>query len=300
MLYNVKREIPNNLTLLANAKINLALQVVGKRQDGYHDLKMVMQTLLLNDTIFMKKIDEPVVTLKTNLSWLPVDNSNLVVKAAQAIRKEFNIKQGVEIHLTKEIPVSAGLGGGSADCAATLIGMRKLFGLYLPNHELRKISINLGSDVPFLLVQGTALVEGKGEIITPLKPHPFIHVLLAKPSFSVSTASVFREYRGPSRVRNIRHLIKYIEKRDLEGISRNFSNDLEYIISSKSYQIREIKNIMRKNGCIGTQMTGSGPTVFGYFRSRVSANYAMQELYQKGVREVILTGTFNRRKHGNK
>ncbi|MCL1925165.1 MAG: 4-(cytidine 5'-diphospho)-2-C-methyl-D-erythritol kinase [Defluviitaleaceae bacterium] len=286
------------VTLLANAKINLALKVVGKREDGYHDLKMVMQTLLLNDTIFIKKIDEPVVNLKTNLPWLPVDNKNLVVKAAQAIRKEFNIKKGVEIHLTKEIPVSAGLGGGSADCAATLIGMRKLFGIYLPNEELKKIGIRLGSDVPFLLTQGTALVEGKGDIITPLKPHPFIHVLLAKPPFSVSTGTVFKEYRGPSKVHNINYLLKYINKGYLEGISKNFSNDLEYIIANKSCQIKDIKSIMTKNGALGTQMTGSGPTVFGYFRNKTSATYAMRELYKKGVRELIITGTFNRRRSG--
>ena len=294
MLY---RDEIKHLTVFANAKINLSLKVQNKRSDGYHNLKSVMQTLLLNDTIFMKKIDQPATILKTNIPWLPTDRRNLIVKAADTMRREFNIKKGVEIHLTKEIPVSAGLGGGSADCAATLIGMRKLFGVYLPNHELLKLGIRFGSDVPFMITQGTALVEGKGEIIRSLKPHPFVYVLLAKPSFSVSTASVFREYEGPSKVHNINYLLKYIERGYLEGIARNFGNDLEYITSNRTSQILEIKKVMRKNGCIGTQMTGSGPTVFGYFRSRIMAKNALRDLYKKGIRELNLTGTFNRKKY---
>lgn len=298
MSYKLKHiENIDRLTLFANAKINLSLKVGTKRDDGYHNIKTVMQTLLLNDTIFMKKIDEPKVVLDTNIPWLPTDSRNLIFRAAEYMRKEFNIKKGVEIYLTKEIPVSAGLGGGSADCAATLIGMRKLFRIYLPNKDLLNLGLKFGSDVPFMITQGTALVEGKGEIIKALKPHPFVYILLAKPSFSVSTANAFAEYKGPSRVQNINYLLKYIERGNIKGIARNFSNDLEYIISNKTNQIEKIKKIMHKNGSIGMQMSGSGPTVFGYFLNKNMANIALAELFKMGIRELSVTGTFNRKKY---
>ena len=299
---NMRHPKPNTqnfVTLRANAKINLALQVVGKRPDGYHDLRMVMQTLLLHDTIFIKKIDSAhKIKLTSDAHWLPTDKRNLVYRAIDLLQKNYDIPGGVFVEIGKNIPVSAGLGGGSADCAAALIGMRRLYNLNLPMAELRQIGKELGADIPYLLTQGTAMAEGIGERITRLTPHPYTHVLLAKPKFSVSTKAVFSRVDMsaiPNHSDKFDQLLHAIDRQNIAHMSKHFFNDLEPITASRYPIIYDIKKAMTDHGALASMMSGSGPTVFGYFRSRQQANSAARYLRSQGVRDLHLTGIFNRK-----
>lgn len=287
------------ISLRANAKINLALQVVGKRDDGYHDLRMIMQTLLLYDSIFIRKIDSTKrITMKTNVPWLPTDGRNLVYRAIDLIQKNYNTPGSIYAEIEKNIPVSAGLGGGSADCAAALIGMRRLYNINLSMTELRQIGKELGADIPYLLTQGTALVQGIGDDITRISPHPFIHVLLAKPKFNVSTKIVFSKV-DISKIANngykIDKIIRAIENKNLNQVGRNLFNDLERVTSERHPIILDIKKVMLEHGAIGAIMSGSGPTVFGYYRTQKHAINAAKYLRSQGIRDLYLTGIFNRK-----
>lgn len=292
----------NHINLKANAKINLALDVLGKREDGYHDMKMVMQTLKLHDTIFIKKFNKHKIKLVTNIKWLPVDEKNLVYKAIHLIQKNYNVNSGVFVEITKNIPVSAGLAGGSADCAAALIGMRRLFDLLIPNSELLEIAKSLGADVPYCLMQGTALAQGIGEKLIKISPHPPVYVVLAKPNISVSTASVFKSLDLSTLVvrPDIDRMIKNIEAGNIEGICNGFCNVLETVTENNYPIIKNIKNIMIEKGAMGALMSGSGPTVFGYFKDKSDAYSAIRNirLNLKNVKEIYLTGIFNRTRRG--
>lgn len=286
------------MRLKSNAKINLALDVDHKRADGYHELNMVMQTLLLHDQIYMKKIEAEKIKIITNLSYLPVDQKNLVYRAIEVMQKTFDLPGGLFVEMYKQVPVSAGLGGGSANCAAALVGMRKLYDLDLSNRELCEIGAKLGADVPFLIMQGTALATGIGERLTRLTPHPYVHVLLAKPGFSVSTPSVFGSLdlnNLPSNGDKLNAMLGRIKARDLMGISQLFFNDLEQVTQERHPIIKEIKATMLQHGALNALMSGSGPTVFGYYRSKYQALKAYRVLRDKGIHDVILTGTYNRK-----
>jgi len=286
------------VTLRANAKINLAIEVLGKRDDGYHDLRMIMQTLKLHDDLFIKKTEQNTIRMRSNVVWLPTDDRNLVYRATKLIIDNYNITNGVQIDLTKNIPVSAGLGGGSADCAATLIGMRKLFNLRISNRQLMELGATLGADVPFCVLQGTALVEGIGDRVKKIAPHPFVYVLLAKPNISVSTATIFGDFdiSRVERKNDIYKIVKSIERKNIHAICRDFFNDLETVTTVKYPIINNIKNIMLENGASGAMMSGSGPTVFGYYRNRLDAYKAMKaiRMADRSVKEIYLTSTFNR------
>ncbi|MCL1935424.1 MAG: 4-(cytidine 5'-diphospho)-2-C-methyl-D-erythritol kinase [Defluviitaleaceae bacterium] len=289
----------NFVTLKANAKINLALGVVSKRKDDYHNLKMVMQTLLLHDSIFIKKIDSSKIKINTNLPWLPTDEKNLVYKAVNVMQKKYKLSGGVYIEIVKNIPISAGLGGGSADCAATLISLRKLYNLNISMEELRDVGRSLGADVPYLLTQGTAFVEGTGDIITKLNPHPFVYIVLAKPKFNVSTEIVFKKlskYPFIDNSKKINAMLTAIKNKNIYEISKNFFNDLEIVTATKYPIIYDIKRIMLENGAIGSIMSGSGPTVFGYFLTKKQAFNAIKILQKKGIKDIIFTGVFDRKK----
>ena len=287
----------NFITLKSNAKINLGLSVLGKRDDGYHELRMVMQTLLLYDEIFIKKIETPKIKITSNVSWLPTNEKNLAHKAVKLLKERYNIPGGVYIDIVKEIPVAAGLGGGSANCAAVLIGMRKLYNLNITNERLQKIGKELGADVPYLIMQGTVLAGGIGEKLSPLPAHPYMHVLLAKPRFSVSTADIFgalSRYPLVDNKQKLRNLTVAIGKKDIKGISENVFNDLELVTATKYPIIHDIKKTMLAHGALCSMMSGSGPTVFGYFADKKDALAAARALRAMDIKEVILTGTFNR------
>lgn len=289
----------DSIKLKAMAKINLGLDVVGKRPDGYHDVRMIMQSINLYDSITITKTKTPKINIKTNLSYLPTNENNLVYKAADLLLKEFHITQGVFINLEKHIPVAAGLAGGSSDAAATLIGINKLFHLGLSKKELMKRGVALGADIPFCIMRGTALSEGIGEILTPLAPMPKCSIIIAKPDISVSTKYVYENLRLNDNTKhpNIDTLVTLLKEQDLHGISDNLGNLLEDVTTRKYSVINEIKEFLIQQGALNSLMSGSGPTVYGIFEDKDTAYKAKTKLIQAGIaKDVILTSCFNGRR----
>ncbi|MFR4985854.1 MAG: 4-(cytidine 5'-diphospho)-2-C-methyl-D-erythritol kinase [Lachnospirales bacterium] len=284
------------IKLFAKAKINLALDVVERLDSGYHNLEMIMQTIGLSDTIEIKKTFTNDIKLKTNVYWLPTDYTNLVYKAAKYLKDEYNIKYGIHIELNKKIPSCAGLGGGSADCAATLIGIRNLFGLKISNNKLLDISKNFGADVPFCLKRGTCLAEGIGEKLTPLNNMPNCYILVVKPNINISTSVIF-ENLNLSKIKerpDIEKIIYYIDKNDIEGVSKNLCNVLESVSIEKYPIIKQIKENMLENGALGSLMSGSGSAVFGIFKNKKQVAIAKNNIERTlNIKEVFTTKPFN-------
>lgn len=284
------------IKLFAKAKINLALDVVERLDNGYHNLEMIMQTIELSDTIEIKKTFTNDIKLKTNVYWLPTDYTNLVYKAAKYLKDEYNIKYGIHIELNKKIPSCAGLGGGSADCAATLIGIRNLFGLKISNNKLLDISKNFGADVPFCLKRGTCLAEGIGEKLTPLNKMPNCYILVVKPNVNISTSVIF-ENLNLSKIKerpDIEKIIYYIDKNDIEGVSKNLCNVLESVSIEKYPIIKQIKENMLENGALGSLMSGSGSAVFGIFKNKKQVAIAKNNIERTlNIKEVFTTKPFN-------
>lgn len=284
------------IKLFAKAKINLALDVVERLDSGYHNLEMIMQTIGLSDTIEIKKTFTNDIKLKTNVYWLPTDYTNLVYKAAKYLKDEYNIKYGIHIELNKKIPSCAGLGGGSADCAATLIGIRNLFGLKISNNKLLDISKNFGADVPFCLKRGTCLAEGIGEKLTPLNNMPNCYILVVKPNVNISTSVIF-ENLNLSKIKerpDIEKIIYYIDKNDIEGVSKNLCNVLESVSIEKYPIIKQIKENMLENGALGSLMSGSGSAVFGIFKNKKQVAIAKNNIERTlNIKEVFTTKPFN-------
>jgi len=281
----------------AHAKINLSLDILGKRSDGYHDMRSVMQTLHLHDDLTIKKIHKQKFKLVCNLNWLPVDSDNLVHKAATILIKNFNIESGIFIELNKKIPVAAGLAGGSSDCAATLLGIRKLFKLPISDAELSSIGKTLGADVPYCMTGGTVLAEGLGDQITKLPHHPQTLVVLAKPPISLSTSTVFKKFKleNVTERPNIEKMIDDIKNQNLHDIAGGFCNVLESVSLKLSPDIEKIKLTMLQNNALNSLMSGSGPTVFGYFQHKSDAVRAINSIKSENpnIREVFLTSIYN-------
>jgi len=282
----------NTIKLNAYAKINLGLDVVRKREDGYHEVRMIMQTIGLYDKISITRANNTLISLNTNLHYLPTDENNLVYKAAALIINECQIKQGVIIKLEKRIPVSAGMAGGSSDAATTLFGMNRLFDLNLSRDELMRMALRLGADVPYCIMRGTALSEGIGEILTPLPHFPACHVLIVKPGINVSTRYVYENLRLDAQTRHpdINGIIHQIKQKNLYGATNLFGNVLETVTEKEYPIITQIKEKMLLLGAIGSLMSGSGPTVFGIFDS---VKLAEKAFYQFKVgdmgKQVYLT-----------
>lgn len=286
----------SHIILNARAKINIALDVLGKRDDGYHKLKMIMQTTALHDTLLIKKSENSGITLKTSSAKIPSDENNLVYKAAAYLKDAYSIKDGISIKLTKNIPAAAGLAGGSADCAAALIGIRDLFHLSVSNNDLEKAALSLGADVPYCLNGGTALAEGIGEKLTPLKPFPPTYVLLAKPDADISTAAVFKAF-DISKVKtfpDIEKIIYGIEHSSIKDICNGMGNVLESVTIPLCPIIEDIKQTMLESNASGALMSGSGPTVFGLFTSKDACLQASNKIKNKfGIHECFPTAIFN-------
>lgn len=282
----------DKLELRALGKINLGLDVLGRRENGYHDVRMVMQTVYLYDQIFMTKTKTPGIRLETNLFFLPVDQNNLAYRAAKMLSDEFGIKQGVHITLYKRIPVSAGMAGGSSNAAAVLYGMNRMFDLGLTEQELMERGVKLGADVPYCIMRGTVLAEGIGEILTPLVPCPRCYVLLAKPPISVSTKLVYErlDSREVMDHPDIDGIIRGLDRQDIRQVAGCMGNVLEQVTISEYPVIEEIKNVMKKKGALGAMMSGSGPTVFGLFENRQDARCAADKIKeQKLAKQVYVT-----------
>jgi 4-diphosphocytidyl-2-C-methyl-D-erythritol kinase len=282
----------NELELKAYAKINLALDVLSKREDGYHEIRTIMQTVDLYDIINIEKIEEDSIIVTTSSENIPTDNKNHAYIAASLLKERFGVKQGVRIHIEKNIPVSAGLAGGSTDAAAVLKGLNEIFELNLSEQQLMEIGREIGADVPFCLVGGTALCEGIGEKVIKLKAAPQMNILIAKPEVYVSTQAVY-EALDISKIKkrpNIEAMISAIEEGNVKEIAKNLCNVLEVVTVNQYPVINRVKDIMRNNNALGTVMTGSGPAVFGIFGNKYDALKAAERL-KVFIKEIILTTT---------
>lgn len=288
----------DKISLKALAKINLGLDVVRRREDGYHEVRMIMQTIHLFDRVNIEKTSEPGIKIKTNLSYLPVNENNLIYKAGRLLMDEFDITEGVSVDLDKRIPVAAGMAGGSTDAAAMLYGMNKMFGLGLSMQELKDRGVKIGADVPYCLMRGTALAEGIGEKLKSLPPMIKCPVLIAKPQISVSTKFVYENLKldGKAEHPDIDQLIKDIKAKDLQGVCDHMGNILETVTIPNYPIIAEIKKNMLENGAAGAMMSGSGPTVFGLFDDAEKAKQAYKAMKKSGLsRQTYLTDIYNNR-----
>lgn len=288
-----------DISLKALAKINLGLDVVRRREDGYHEVRMIMQTIHLYDRLDIKRTKESGIQIQTNLSFLPVNENNLIYKAAKLLMDEFSITDGVSVKLDKRIPVAAGMAGGSTDAAAMLFGMNRLFSLGLTKRQLMERGVQIGADVPYCIMRGTALAEGIGEELSQLPPMVKCPVLIAKPSISVSTKFVYQNLKLDDTTvhPDIDLLIEDIKAKNLYDIAAHMGNVLETVTIPNYPVIDEIKKHMLSHGAVGAMMSGSGPTVFGLFDDEAAAKKAYKAMRSSHLaRQVYLTSVYNNRK----
>lgn len=288
----------DKIQLKALAKINLGLDVLRRREDGYHEVKMIMQTIGLHDDLEIRKTKTPGIQVKTNLYYLPTNENNLVYKAAKLLMDEFQIRDGVSIQLKKRIPVAAGMAGGSSDGAAVLWGINQMYGLGLSMQALMERGVRLGADVPYCIQRGTALAEGIGEKLSVLPPMPKCTILIAKPGISVSTKFVYENLHAndlkPEQHPDVDSMIEAMRQKDLGLLCSRMGNVLETVTIPAYPVINEIKRTMMDNGAIGSMMSGSGPTVFGIFDSPVAAKQAMKAVRAaKLAKQICLTTPYN-------
>ena len=284
------------MRLQAFAKINLGLDVLGKREDGYHEVRMIMQTIRMYDQLDMRKSVEPGIHLTTNKKYIPVDENNLVWRAAKLMMDTCGIIEGVSIHLHKVIPVAAGMAGGSSDAAATLVGMNRLFHCGLSKEKLMELGVQIGADVPYCVLRGTALAEGIGEKLTVLPPMPDCWILIGKPGISVSTKYVYTtlDLNTDTVHPDIDGMKKALEDGNLYGITERMGNVLQDVTIPAYPEVERIKEQMKALGAVNAMMSGSGPTVFGIFDNEEKAQEACQKLRESGsCQQEFLTVPFN-------
>ncbi|MBQ9277825.1 MAG: 4-(cytidine 5'-diphospho)-2-C-methyl-D-erythritol kinase [Lachnospiraceae bacterium] len=308
------------LNLKAYAKINLALDVLRRRPDGYHDVKMIMQNISLYDELTFCVDDEEIkkytdisagkknngankdndknsfvnykITLTANSDKVPTDERNLIYKAVKLMFEQYNIDADIKIHLEKHIPVEAGMAGGSTDCAAAIKAVNELFSLGLSEKEMMDIGVKLGADVPFCIMARTALSEGIGEKLSPLEPLPSCYILVAKPPISVSTGMVYKNLKCDCLKSHpdVDGMIEELSKGSLTGVAERMDNVLETVTVVLHPEIEELKNIMKEKGALNSIMSGSGPTVFGLFDDKAKADLAKEFIISKGIsNEVYVT-----------
>ena len=277
------------MKLRALAKINLGLDVTGKREDGYHEVRMVMQTIQMYDQLEIKESKEPGIRLTTNLPFLPCNDGNLVYKAAKILMDEFDIRQGVDMNLTKFIPVAAGMAGGSSDAAAALVGINRMFQLGLTKRQLMERGVQIGADVPYCVMRGTALAEGIGEKLTRITQVPDCFVLIGKPGINVSTKAAYESLQLDkiSSHPDIDGMIGDIERGDLLAMTQKMGNVFEPGIIEKYPVIGEIKALMESHGALKAMMSGSGPTVFGIFDDREKMEAAAEVLRESRLAKTV-------------
>lgn len=289
----------DKINVKALAKINLGLDVVRKREDGYHEVRMIMQTIHLYDQLLIEKTKERGIQITANLDFLPTDESNLIYKAAKLLQDTYEMKEGVSVKLQKYIPIAAGMAGGSTDAAAVLYGMNELFHLGIKRQRLMELGVKIGADVPYCLMRGTALAEGIGEKLKSLPPVPKCPVLIAKPGIGVSTKYVYENLKLDEQTKhpNIYAQLDAIRKHDLHGIAAHMGNLLETVTIPKYPVIDEIKRCMMDNGALVSMMSGSGPTVFGLFEEERTAQEAYSQMRKSNLaKQVYLTSIYNNRR----
>lgn len=279
------------MLIKAYAKINLSLDVVGKREDGYHLLKMIMQNIELYDLLNIKKIDSGI-NIFCNKKFVPTDERNIAYKAAKLFKENYNLSGGVSIEIRKNIPVAAGLAGGSTDAAGVLRAMRDLYRRDISDEELMTLGLKLGADIPYCIYGRTAICEGVGEIITPLKSFKGHIIVLVKPSFGVSTKEVYGnlDINKIKKHPNTQLLLDAIESENLELLSGNMKNVLENVTLRRHKVIKQLKDNMLHHGALGSLMSGSGPSVFGIFEDMLKAQRCFEDL-KKSFEEVFITRT---------
>jgi 4-diphosphocytidyl-2-C-methyl-D-erythritol kinase len=279
------------MLIKAYAKINISLDVVGKREDGYHLLRMIMQNIDLYDLINIEKAANGI-NISSNKPYIPIDDRNLGYKAAKLFMEKYNLQGGVDINIRKSIPVAAGLAGGSTDAAAVLKGMRSIYDMDVSDEELMELGLKIGADVPYCIMGGTALCEGIGEKITPLKSFKDHIMIVVKPPFGVSTKEVYqsldisRIYKHP----DTEGLIQAVEENDLKYVCGSMKNILENVTLRKHIILKDIKNEMLRMGALGAMMSGSGPTVFSFFDDMLKAQQCYDKFKMK-YSEVFITRT---------
>ncbi len=282
------------LVFKAYGKINLGLDVVRRLENGYHEVRMIMQSVKLADIVTMKQISEDKIVVRTDQENLPCDERNLAYKAAKLMKEKYSVQDGVEIFLEKHIPMAAGMAGGSADCAAVLKGMNELFGLGLTLEDMQKTGVKLGADVPYCLMGGCALSEGIGEVLTALKAPPACTVLLAKPDIDVSTKYVYEHLKLDTLERHpdIDGMMQDIEEGNLEKLCGKLENVLESVTGKEYPVIGEIEKIMKDAGAPAAVMSGSGPTVFGIFKGTKAAETAMAGIRERNLAKEVFLSAF--------
>lgn len=285
----------DKMYLKAYGKVNLALDVLRKREDGYHDVRMIMQTVGIYDGIEIVKTDTGKIEIETNIFYLPTNENNIVYKAVKLLFDEFNITEGVRIKLKKFIPVAAGMAGGSADAASVMYGINKMFDLGLSLNELKERGVKIGADVPYCLMRGTALSEGIGEKLKRLPDMIQCPVLIAKPPISVSTKYVYENLKLNEDMKHpdIDGMIEAIENQDLEMIASKLENVLETVTAKEYPEIEDIKKTMLECNALNSIMSGSGPTVFGLFKDKDDAYKAKERIKEQGfAKQVYVTDMY--------
>lgn len=287
-------EILESITIAAHAKINLSLDVLRRKPNGYHELSMIMQEIDLKDIVTITQIDDnnKNIEITCNQSQVPTDESNIVYNTYKLISEKFNINKSIKVHIEKNIPISAGLAGGSTDAAAVIKALNKLWNLRLDEQDLMDLGVQIGADVPFCIMGGTALSEGIGEKLTPLKSFKDKEILLAKPGVGVSTADVYKnlDIENLKDRPDIEKIMSLIEKDDTRGLAHDMKNVLESVTTKLHPQIEEIKKEMIACGALGSLMSGSGPTVFGIFDNAEDLKLCKEKLADK-IETVIITKT---------
>lgn len=285
--------IMNQITRKAYAKINLGLDVLGKRSDGYHELKMVMQTVDIYDVLTFQKSKEGI-CIFTDHEELPKDKGNLIYRAAELIMETYGIMEGVTITLQKNIPIAAGMAGGSADAAAVFHGMNQLFGLSMSLEDMRKMGVKIGADVPYCIMGGSMLSEGIGEILTRLPSPPSVYLLVARPDINVSTGFVFQNLHLDTLTfhPDIEGMIQSLKEENLKGITDKMGNVLETVTIKEYPIIKQIKDEMLKQGAENALMSGSGPAVFGIYKGKEEACRAGNIIEEQGYAKQIFVTEF--------
>ena len=280
----------------ANAKINLGLDVVGRLENVYHEVRMIMQSVGIADTLTLEKIPSGII-VNTSSGELPTDENNLIYRAAKLMMEEFAIPGGVRIYLEKRIPIAAGMAGGSTDAAATMKGINQLYDLGIETGRLMELGVRIGADVPYCVMGGTALAEGIGEKLTALEDAPAPFLLVAKPECGVSTKYVYEhlDAEGVKCHPDIDGMVEAIREGSLQGIVDRLGNVLESVTVKAHPEIAGLKSRMMELGALGSLMSGSGPTVFGIFDREDLARQAYSRLQEEQAAKQIFLTTFERK-----
>ncbi len=273
-------------------KINLGLDVLYRRDDGYHEINTIMQQISLNDILTIKEIKKDI-EIECNKEEVPLDSTNLVDHAWKKMQEKTGINRGIKVNIYKRIPVAAGLAGGSANAAAVLKGLNELWGLKLSEKELMEIGVEIGADVPYCIMGGTAFAEGIGEKLTKIRSFKDKNVLLINPGIGISTAEVYKNIRLNKQSHiDITKIMSFIEEDDINSVAKSITNIMEEVVIEKTPIISEIKRDMLDYGALGSLMSGSGPTVFGLFEDLDKLQFCKKNLekkYNKGVVLIVKT-----------